>query len=102
MNEIIPLAPLILSLGLLASLICGAWKFRDFVATKSELHEVKEAIERCARKEDLDSLRAAVCLHESQTTHAITELRMDLRGFAEKTDDRWERMMTAISHVKDS
>ena len=100
MTELIPLAPLITSLTVIATVIIAAWKVRDLIATRSELQEVKEAVERCARKDDLESLRATMNLHISQATQSIHELRIDLARMDERAMTRWEGVMNKLSEVK--
>lgn len=107
-SDIVPLAPLITSLSIFGGVGLVALRARDFVATRSELAEVKHVIEMCARKEDLESLRATLNLHISQAATAIHELRIDvakldernqarLEKLDEKNQVRWEKLMEKMA-----
>lgn len=100
MTELIPLVPLITSLTMIAGIIIGAWKVRDLIATRSELQDVKEAVDRCARKDDLESLRSTMNLHISQATQSIHELRIDIARMDERAVTRWEGVINKISEIK--
>jgi cell division protein FtsL len=100
MTELIPMAPLIASLTVICSIVVAAWKVRDLVATKSELIEVRQAVERCARKEDVESMRASLSMHISQSCQALKELQIEIARLDERSAARWKLLQDNVTSLK--
>jgi predicted nuclease with TOPRIM domain len=96
LDSFLPIGSLIASLTVIGGVVGVAWRVRDVVATKSELQEVKEAVEMCARKTDVESLRAQMGIHMSQSNQALKELQIEIARLDERGAARWETVQRGL------